>query len=133
MTQPIKTDFEGDFRKALEAELVAWGHPVPPVSFSELVALYANLKRRRIEAKPRTVHVAPNIVVPASVQAGYDLVTEKAKSGLDLNPHLSGTVQKDAAYDDMMLNDWVMHHLHLGTMAHPSPRRSPQNRPLLIS
>jgi hypothetical protein len=61
-------------------------------------------------------------------------VTQKAKSGLDLNPHLSGTVQKDAGYDDMMLNDWVMHHLHLGTRAHPkNPAMMARTKELLFA
>lgn len=116
MTHSIKVDFVADMRAALVADMVAWGHTVDAsLPLAEVAVLYANLKRRRIEPQPRKVHVAADLIVPPARQAGYELVTKKATNGDDMNPHLSKTVLKKAYYDDMMLNDWVMHHIHLGT------------------
>lgn len=44
----------------------------------------------------------------------------KLTQGLDVNAHLSRSIKTNASYDDMLLNDWGFHHLHLGTSVRPS-------------
>jgi hypothetical protein len=115
-TSPLRFDFFADFAGMLSRRLAARGHVVDPTATPrEIATLYTNLERRRIDVRPRSVHVASGLICPPVRQAGFDLVSEKARTGADLNPHLSRTVADDADYDDMMLNDWAMHHLHLGT------------------
>lgn len=115
MTANLRVDFFADFATSAARQLAAWGHAVPSGSTArDIVIQFVNLQRRRIEPRPRTVHVAAELVVPTSVHAGFELVKKTAETGGDLNLHLSKTVKTDADYDDPMLNDWGIHHLHLG-------------------
>jgi hypothetical protein len=50
---------------------------------------------------------------PPEVHQGFSALLEKIMKGSDLSPHLS-TKLKRADYNDMLLNDWDIHHLHLG-------------------
>lgn len=45
---------------------------------------------------------------------GLQLIEGKLRSGQDVFPHLSTRI-KSLDYDDYMLNDWDIYHLHLGT------------------
>jgi hypothetical protein len=112
----IIVDFFSDMARILAHQLSSWGHTVDPkADLREVATLFFNLKRRRIEPRQRNVHVARELTCPAHRQAGYDLVLEKARCGSDLNPHLSRSVATDPGFNDMLMNDWRMHHLHLGT------------------
>lgn len=107
-----------DYAAIAARTLAKWGHAAPAgASPYEIITLLINLERRRIEPRPRAVHMAADLVVPAVVQLGFDLVKRTAETGGDLNLHLSATVKNDADYDDSLLNDWGMHHLHLGDTA----------------
>jgi hypothetical protein len=120
-TERIKIDFLGDVIAGMSAQLAAWGHSIPSDADRQTIAtLFTNLERRRIEPRPRVVHMAGDLVCPEVHRDGYDLVTRKLTSGDDVNAHLSRTVQGNADYDDMLLNDWGFHHLHLGTAVMPN-------------
>ena len=75
---------------------------------------FFNLFRRLIEPRPRAVHVAPTLICPAELEAGFVNVKKKISEGTDLRPHLSTALAK-LDYNDSLLNDWGLHHLHLGT------------------
>lgn len=116
MTASLPVNFFADYAAVAARQLANWGHtPSAGASSRELVTLFINLGRRRIEPQPRRVVEADDLVVPPQVQTGYDLMKRTAESGGDLNLHLSKSVMNDADYDDAMLNDWGMHHLHLGS------------------
>lgn len=51
---------------------------------------------------------------PSELQFGLDLVMTNIEQGVDLGPYLSKKIA-DLDYDDDLLNDWGVHHLHLGT------------------
>lgn len=92
----------------------AWAGDTGPRSDAGTALLYLNLERRRIAPRARTVQVAASLQCPNGVEAGYRAVLEKACAGGDLNPHLSRSIGSDAGMHDQLLNDWGMHHLHLG-------------------
>lgn len=71
---------------------------------------------------------AKELTCPAPEQAGFDALRKKVEEGADINPHLSRKNQNDPDYDDGLLNDWGIHHLHLGISASPGgpvPRTGP--------
>ena len=109
----ISINFLEDMVAPMRSQLLAWGHQAPSAP-QEVATLFLNLQRRRIDLRPRSLRVAAGLVPSASVAAGYYEVVRKAEVGEDLNPHLSRSVLNDAGYDDALLNDWAMHHLHLG-------------------
>src|SRR6185295_1697726 len=110
----IKVDFWNDCVVWMRHELMALGH-TPPADDIETAAHYVNLQRRRVRLRGRTVSIAEGLIVPAHQRDAFDALLGKMSTGEDLNPHLSRSVLRDANYDDALLNDWGMHHFHLGT------------------
>lgn len=46
-------------------------------------------------------------------QSGYKTLKAKFANGDDVTPHLSSNILNDT-YEDYLLNDWGIHHFHLG-------------------
>jgi hypothetical protein len=88
----------------------------------QLLIKYFNVARRRIARQPRKVFVAPECCCPPTYQAALDEICRKATNGQDLVPYQSRKLADKADYNDDLLNDWDIHHLHLSTM--PDPKRS---------
>lgn len=74
---------------------------------------YFNFKRRLIHQVPRQVFISKEFSCPAELQNGLDLVKQKFEKGDNLIPHLSKGLT-DLEYNDSLLNDWGIYHLHLG-------------------
>lgn len=51
---------------------------------------------------------------PPEVAAGFEILKTKAERGEDLSAHQSKKLL-DAKFNDHLLNDWGIHHFHLGT------------------
>ena len=73
---------------------------------------------RRIRAKPRTVRVAKDFVCPSDLQWAFGALRLKVEKGDDLGPH-QHIDYGGADFDDDLLNDWGIHHLHLSTSMRP--------------
>lgn len=96
-------------------ELIKAGYVVDPANDAhENMLSYFTVQRRVIPAMPRSVHVANGFVCPPDLQAGFDLVCQKAAAGAPLRPHQSKLLAR-TDYSDALLNDWDLHHFHLGT------------------
>ena len=109
-------DFYGDYIALVKATLARLGYAADEATADEDVAVrYYNLFHRLVEPVPRAVHVAPSLVCPPEHETGFDEVKRKIADGVDLRPHLSSRLA-DLDYNDAMLNDWGIHHLHLGTV-----------------
>ena len=88
------------------------------LSPEELCHRYLNLRRRLVSPGPRTVLLAHEFTCPPDLAGDFELVRRKIEVGEDLRPHLSrGFMNLDS--HDMLLNDWGIHHLHLGTEMEP--------------
>jgi hypothetical protein len=111
----IKMDFVGDWARNIEMELTSLGFAVPGgLSPEELCHRYLNLRRRLVPQVPRRVFTAQEFTCPPCLVADFEAVRRKVEVGEDLRPHLSrGFMDLDS--HDMLLNDWGIHHLHLGT------------------
>ncbi len=68
-----------------------------------------------ISPRPRQIYRSAELNCPPGLQAGLDTVTEKLKQGEDVKPHLHTRIATDPDYYDGLLDDWGIHHLHLGT------------------
>ena len=93
---------------------------------SDLVIVYMNWRNRRVLQRPRRIHLSRQLKDNPSFQI-HEAVVRKlmgmAQSGGDFGPYLSKAVRKypyvlgttSATKDkDHLLNDWGIHHLHLG-------------------
>jgi hypothetical protein len=80
-----------------------------------------NLRRRRLTARPRTVIVSRELgskKLPQDQIDALNRIEAASKAGEDLWPYLSRSVD-ELEYNDAMLNDWGVHHMHLGAPARP--------------
>ncbi|HSY21942.1 MAG TPA: hypothetical protein VK841_07500 [Polyangiaceae bacterium] len=127
----IELNFREDWTELLRKELTARGY-VPPQNDEQVSFAFFNLLKRLVTPTRRTVHVGRSLTCPAEHQAGYEEVTRKVRDGLDLTPHLSRKLS-DIDYDDGLLNDWGIHHLHLGTRVSKHPPFVERTGPVLFA
>lgn len=111
----IKMDFVGEWERNIRSALAAAGYAVPAsLDHNELCHRHMNLQRRLVARRPRTILRAAEFTCPPGFAVGLSQVQQKIESGDDLRPHLSRGLT-DLDNHDMLLNDWGIHHLHLGT------------------
>ncbi len=110
----VKIDLSKDWLEYLRFKISEAGYPVDENESLERVSYkFFNIDRRRIIPLPRTVYESKNISCEAEHQAGYNALKQKLVNGEDVTPHLSKTILSED-YEDGMLNDWGIHHFHLG-------------------
>jgi hypothetical protein len=113
MNYKIEMNFYRDWIEHLKERLIEAGYS--PTNKQDDVGLqYFNLVRRLIKPMPRKIHISREFECPVEHQPGLELVKQKIEVGENLQPYLS-TRLVDLDYDDDLLNDWGIHHLHLGT------------------
>lgn len=79
-----------------------------------------NLRRRRLTARPRRVAVSRELSsrkLPPDQADALKRIEVASKTG-DLGPYLSRSID-ELEYNDAMLNDWGVHHMHLGAPTKP--------------
>ncbi|HHG3488238.1 TPA: hypothetical protein ACPVZC_004440 [Vibrio parahaemolyticus] len=114
----INKNFYGDWVDLLRDILVNyWNYDINEVNKiddEELPIHYFNAEQRRVETRKRKIILSDVFNCPDKYDSGWDLLKEKIESGADLTPHLSKLVSL-VDKKDPMLNDWKIHHFHLGT------------------
>jgi hypothetical protein len=124
-----EANFIGDIRAYLTADLQRLGYPLPastgdPYKDAHGVCVdHWNAYARRVSARPRTVSWSnelrarePNL--PADLRAGIAAAEVELQTGADVTPRLSRKLS-EVEFNDKMLHDWGIHHLHLGTTVDP--------------
>ena len=111
----VRADFRADLVALAKREFSAiWGAGVQQISDGEILMRYLDSLRRRPAIRPRRLLVADDFVCPPAEEPGWQLLQRKILNGNDLAPHLScGHI--DFENRDGLLNEWGVHHLHLGT------------------
>jgi hypothetical protein len=80
----------------------------------KLSIFYFNWLNRLIQPSKRKVHYSKEFICPPNEQDGLFKLEQKIIAGENLIPHLTRTI-KDIRYNDLLLNDWGIHHLHLSS------------------
>lgn len=107
-------NFDSDFDEMLVNELSDYNYSVDPTMDSEKIRMkYFNFKRRLIHSIPRQVLMSKEFNCPPDLQKGFDIVKSKLEKGENLTAHLSKNLT-DLDYNDSLLNDLKIYHLHLG-------------------
>lgn len=112
----IELDFRSDWISILKKRIptLGFGYAVnQDWDDSTISDVYFNLARRLIEPKPRKVVQSREFKCPPEFVRGLEWIKDKASKGGNLNPHLSRQIP-NALYNDPLLNDWDIQHLHLG-------------------
>ncbi|MFZ0887421.1 MAG: hypothetical protein WA005_03135 [Candidatus Binataceae bacterium] len=116
----MRADFLADWCEIQKTELTRMGYTVNPSDTAETISLaFYNVQRRIIPQGPRTVVQSRELTCPYEHRAGLNVVLKRAAGGLDLRPHQSKALLQ-ADYNDALLNDWRIHHFHLGTTPGPN-------------
>ena len=74
---------------------------------------YFDAQRRRIFLVPRAIRTADDFVCPPEHEAGWQMLQEEVRNGLDINPRLSKR-HSSLLNPDGLLAEWGVHHFHLG-------------------
>ncbi len=107
-------DFKADWHEALKEIMKnEWGLDTKAIT-EDIPVHYFNAAQRRITATPRKVLVSDTFHCPAEHLQGWEQIKRNVIEGKDLNPYLSKFIGK-VKKTDLLLNDWGVHHLHLGT------------------
>jgi len=122
----VEADLFEDFAEILRDELRTSGFtqgidPDPHV----VCRRFENYHRRRISTRQRDVCRTQPFHYPDESEietdelvSRVDNIAEKAEAGENLNPFLSRRL-KNLSYEDALLNDWGIHHFHLGKEVKP--------------
>lgn len=115
MNTNVNIDLYSDWIQIIKSELMFLGYSIDQDEKSENICfMYFNLKKRLIEPKPRNILLSNVFNCPDEYKDALDAIIIKIKQGRNLKPHLSTKLYK-LDYNDDMLNDWGIYHLHLGT------------------
>lgn len=110
-------DFQSDVREEVSGLLAHIGIVPPPFSTADKAfhALFGVL-RRLIVARPRRVvrsGVLTRRALPLAISNVINTIAQKSEAGADLGSFLSTRVERLDTHD-LLLNDWGIHHLHVG-------------------
>ncbi|MBE7046289.1 MAG: hypothetical protein E7396_02620 [Ruminococcaceae bacterium] len=105
----IEMDLIQNMKDQLKERLTKAG--IKTVSDNPLYDFF-NFKKRYIAPKPRIIKKSKEFICPTGYELALDEIEEKILNGSNLSPYLSKEI-KDAGYNDDILNDWNIHHLHL--------------------
>lgn len=110
-------DFVADLQDRARQELVALGFTLSEVgALDDPLLVWLAYERRRISRVSRSVLESPRLstnLKRPQYSAVIDDIVQRAESGDDLSPYLSRRM-KSVDYEDALLNDWGIHHFHLG-------------------
>lgn len=127
MTTIVHADFQRDLAAEMSQIVAAAGFEVSADADTEDACVrYANLQLRSIGVRPRQVSHSAELVARTlrpDIAAALASIERKFTEGGNVNPHLSTNLH-DPLYNDPLLNEWGVHHLHLDL---PSGR--PARRP----
>lgn len=113
------TDFLNDWARILESELQKRGVQLGPGTDHQRISFtYWNSVHRYIKPKPRTTLMSDVFCCHDIDQAGFSALRLALEQGDDVNAYLSNSCRKaeDPYFHDRLLNDWDIHHFHLGQL-----------------
>jgi hypothetical protein len=115
----LHADFRSDLLAMARKQLVAdWGTESGQLSDDQVLIRFFDSLRRKPSIRPRTLWIADDFRCPPEHEEGWKVLESKVLDGKDLRPHLS---KRHAQLNtlDGLLNEWGVHHLHLGTAIAP--------------
>ena len=119
MSVVVEADFQNDLRIHFLAELAKLGVSAPAPAddpVRETCFAYFSVLQRLIPAGARTAWKSRELeqrILTDEQQARLATIVAEIEAGLDLRPRLSRRIMR-ANYSDRLLNDWGIHHLHVG-------------------
>lgn len=75
---------------------------------------YLNVIRRLVSVEPRNILLSKEFNCPKRYKKSFEILKNRIQNGKNVNQYLSKGVKKLNYHDDL-LNDWGIHHFHLGS------------------
>ena len=115
----IRIDLRHDLAQSIRAELILSGYSQDSVNRlssddAALIRASWSIRRRWVSRDPRTIRKAKGFSCPPEHSLALSNIEQVIRNGDDLTPYLSARIIH-LRYHDPLLNDWGIHHLHLGT------------------
>lgn len=112
----IEIDLYNDYIEQIKDYLRNIGHQIGDNEepFSVFIK-FINFRKRVIDPKPRKVFISNKLRCPEEHLKVFVEFKEKIERGDDLTPYLSKGIKRLESYDKL-LNDWGIHHFHLGSV-----------------
>ena len=128
----VKINIFSDYAQILRKRLTdRIGYPESSVDSVQdddgIVLTYFRVLRRLVSNVPRAIFKAEGFVCPPEDVDALAQIERKIRNGECIVRYLSRRVL-DVSYNDALLNEWGIQHLHLGT----SMSKKPEHRGLLI-
>ncbi len=124
MAPSIDINLRRDFADFFRDHLVWLGYGMTGVVDSEqdcddrrlkrMARIHFGVHRRLVSPNPRQILKSKDFACSPKYQGALDQIERIIQDGDDLTPYLSTKI-KEVDYNDALLNDWGIHHLHLGT------------------
>ena len=114
----VKTNILGDYAQILRKRLIDdVGYPESAVAIipddGSLILAYLRVYRRLVSNVPRAIFKAKGFACPPEHVDALAQIERKIRNGESINPYLSRKLI-NIGYNDPLLNDWGIQHLHLG-------------------
>lgn len=106
----IEIDLCRDFNLMMQTRLIEMGYQVHDPKHAAVE--YFKVIRLQISQKKRNVYVADTFQCPAGYEKALSEFRERVEKGRDLTPFMTEK-RKDANFNDLLFNDWNIHHFHL--------------------
>ena len=116
----IRINLRRDFVEHIRATLILSGYSQRSVDRvakddRKLISYYLGINRRAISFTPRSVHRSTSFSCPPKHAAVLADIERQIIAGGDLSIYLSTDIRQ-LKNTDYMLNEWGIHHLHLGNV-----------------
>ncbi|MEM4217102.1 MAG: hypothetical protein QXZ09_03680 [Candidatus Methanomethylicaceae archaeon] len=112
----IEIDLYNDYIDQIKGYLRSTGYPIGDNEESfDIFIKFINFRKRRIDPKPRKVFISKELQCHKEHLGAFMKLKEKIERGENLTPYLSKGIKRLESYDKL-LNDWGIHHLHLGSV-----------------
>ncbi|MCY3938421.1 MAG: hypothetical protein OXG22_08720 [Chloroflexi bacterium] len=110
----IEIDLYRDRVEICRTELIRFGYAIAGIiDDAELMRIYLNVCHRLVSVHPRQILKSKDFSCSPEHQGSLTQIERVTRNGGDLTPYLSRKIL-NAEYNDPLLNDWGIHHLHLG-------------------
>jgi len=106
----VTIDLCDDLNTVAYKNLLAMGYK--DVSKDDALNLYYNYIKRKVNRRPRKVYIAKEMKCPEGYEVALAEFISKVESGENLVPFQSQKILQ-VDYNDLLLNDWNIHHFHL--------------------
>lgn len=110
----MKLNFEQDLVDHIDNYLKKNNYKKPiGIDAKSLVHLFLNLRRRLVQKHKRTIIKSKEFKCPIELEKNLKHFEAVVKNGKEIKPYLSKLTSKLSEIDKF-LNDWGIHHFHLG-------------------